>query len=144
MPYLKIWIHAVWAVKKREKVLHASTRDDFFTHIHENALQKGILMDCVNGFQEHVHCLFRLKNDQTVKKIMQLIKGESSHWANKRNLTSKKLLWQEEYFAVSVSESQVSTVRNYIANQNELHKMKTFTQEYNEFVDKYGFQVFDD
>ncbi len=105
---------------------------------------KGILIDIVNGHAEHVHCMFRLKNDQTISKVMQLIKGESSYWVNKNMKLNHKLQWQEEYFAVSVSESQVKIVRNYILNQEEHHKKKTFKEEYDECIQKYGFQIFKD
>ena len=37
-------------------------------------------------------------------------------------LTRQKLEWQDEYFAVSVSESQIQTVSNYIKNQKEYHR----------------------
>ncbi len=80
--------------------------------------------------------------DTTVSKVMQLIKGESGFWFNKQGLTKQKLEWQDEYFAVSVSESQLDTVRNYIKNQEEHHKHKTFQQEYDEFITKYQFKVF--
>ena len=73
---------------------------------------------------------------------MQLIKGESSFWVNKQKLIKSKFEWQDEYFAISVSESQVKAVRKYILNQEEHHKKKTFKQEYDEFIQKYGFQVF--
>ena len=48
---------------------------------------------------------------------MQLIKGESACWINKESLTKQKLDWQDEYFAVSVSESVLDKVRDYIKNQ---------------------------
>ena len=75
---------------------------------------------------------------------MQLIKGESAFWFNKQELTKQKLEWQDEYFAVSVSESQIDMVRNYIKNQEGHHKHKTFQQEYDEFIIKYGFKKFAD
>ena len=43
-------------------------------------------------------------------------------------------------FAVSVSESMVDRVRNYIKNQEEHHQKKTFQDEYNELIEKYEFQ----
>ena len=79
-------------------------------------------------------------SDQTIQKIVQLIKGESSFWINKNNLIAEKFDWQDEYFAVSVSESVVDKVRNYIKNQEEHHSKKTFEQEYDEFIVKYGFE----
>ena len=50
--------------------------------------------------------------------------------------------WQDEYFAVSVSESQIDTVRNYIKNQEAHHKHKTFQQEYDELISKFGCKKF--
>ena len=65
---------------------------------------------------------------------MQLIKGESSFWINKNKITSTKFEWQDDYFAVSVSESGVDAMREYIKNQEEHHTKKTFQQEYDEFI----------
>lgn len=73
---------------------------------------------------------------------MQLVKGESSYWFNKQKLCNLKLVWQKEYFAVSVGESQMKAVKNYILNQETHHKKKTWEDEYNEFIRNYGFKVF--
>ena len=144
MSYVKIWIHAVWAVKNRKPLLSPEIRQIVFEHIHKNALDKEILMESVGGYNNHVHCLFRLRNNQTIEKVMQLIKGESSFWFNKGNLSKMKLVWQKEYFAVSVSESNINKVKNYIVAQEDHHKMKTWDDEYDEFIQKYGFTVYKD
>ena len=106
-----------------------------------NGLKKEIMIDRINGHLDHVHCLFRLRNDQNISKVLQLIKGESAFWFNRSNLSSHKLVWQSEYFAVSVSESQVDAVRKYIENQETHHKSKTFDEEYQEFVDRFRFLI---
>ena len=142
MSYVKIWIHAVWTVKNRQPIIDQKNRNILFNHIHQNALEKDILMEQVGGFHNHVHCLFRLKNNQIVEKVMQLIKGESSFWFNKNNLSHLKLKWQKEYFAVSVSESQIEIIKNYILNQEEHHKTKSWDEEYREFIQKYRFTIF--
>lgn len=90
----------------------------------------------------HCHCLISLGIDQNIQKIIQLIKGESSFWINKNRITEGKFEWQDDYFAVSISESMVEKVRDYIRNQEEHHKTKTFAQEYDEFILKYGFDKF--
>jgi len=144
MSYVKIWIHAVWAVKNRAPILSAEHRKAIFEHIHKNALEKEIYMEIVGGHNNHIHCLFRLKNNQTIENVMQLIKGESSFWFNKSGMSQMKLNWQKEYFAVSIGESQVSAVKNYILKQEEHHKKKTWEEEYNEFIKKYGFAVVKD
>ncbi len=75
---------------------------------------------------------------------MQLIKGESSFWINKKNLCNQGFEWQDQYFAVSVSESVVDKVRAYIMNQEDHHKKSTFSEEYDQFIEKFGFQKFND
>ena len=110
-----------------------------FDHVQENAKLKGIYLDCVNGYENHIHCLVSLSTNETISKLLQLIKGESSFWINKQKLWPSTFQWQEEYFAVSVSESQIKKVRKCITNQEEHHQNKTYQQEYDEFIKKYGF-----
>ncbi len=74
-----------------------------------------------------------------LSKDIQLIKGESSWWINKNNLVPGIFEWADEYFAVSVSDSQVGKVREYIKNQEKHHRVKSWEDEYNEFMLKYGF-----
>ena len=156
MPYVKVYIHFVWSTKDRYPFLQSKDlRLKVWNHIRENAKEKGIFIDFINGYEDHCHCLVSLGTDQTIQKVMQLIKGESSFWINKQGhlrelpsefpvvaRTTSKFEWQDEYFAVSVSESKLEKVREYIKNQEEHHRKKTYQQEYNEFISKYGFEQF--
>ena len=141
MPFVRIWIHLVWATKNRQPLLTKDIRQKIFAHIRENASKKNIYIDFVNGYTDHVHCLISLNQEQTIAKVAQLIKGESSFWINKNNLCKENFEWQDDYFAVSVSESGVNRVREYIKNQEIHHGTKTFQQEYDEFIEKYRFRV---
>ena len=145
MPFIKIYIHLVFSTLNRKPLLNSlDLRIKVWKHIKENATQKGIFIDMINGYSDHCHCLISLGSNQTIEKIVQLIKGESSFWINKNNLTIEKFIWQDEYFAVSVSESMIENVRNYIRNQEKHHQKKTFIEEYNEFIEKYNFQKLND
>jgi len=136
MPFIKVYIHVVFATKNRIPYLDTSAlRVKVWKHIKENASEKRIFVDVVNGYSDHCHCLISLGSDQNIGKVIQLLKGESSFWINKNQLTKNKFAWQEEYFAVSVSESMVDTVRNYI-----IHQKKTFAEERQEFLDKFNFK----
>ena len=144
MPWVRVWIHFVWSTKNREPYLNSDIRQDILAHIRENARAKSIHIDCMNGYLEHVHCLVSLGTDQTIEKIAQLIKGESSFWINKSGVCKTKFGWQDEYFAVSVSEVNVPAVRKYIANQEEHHRTKSFADEFEAFMKRAGFQRFKD
>ena len=140
MPFIKIHIHLVFSTLNRKPFLNThELRIKVWKHIKENASQKGIFLEMVNGFSDHCHCLISLASNQNIEKVVQLIKGESSFWINKNNLTSEKFQWQDEYFAVSVSESMVENLRSYIKNQEIHHQRKSFTEEYSEFIEKYRF-----
>ena len=139
MAYIRIWIHCVWATKNRAPFITKDNKMTIINHIRENAKEKGIYIDFINGSKEHIHCNISLNQDQNISKVMQLIKGESSYWINKNNVTQNEFEWADEYFAVSVSESHINRVREYIKNQEEHHRTKTWEEECNEFLDKYGF-----
>ncbi len=145
MPFVKVYIHFVWCTKNRVPYLNnKELRLKVWQHIKENADLKDIFIDFVNGYDNHCHCLVSLGANQTIQYVMQMIKGESAHWINKNNLTTEKFEWQDEYFAVSVSESVLNKVRAYIRNQEQHHKKKSFAQEYDEFIEKFGFARFSD
>ena len=146
MAHVKIWVHVVWGTKYHERVLLKEFRQQLYQHIIENAKEKKIYIDSINGDMDHVHCLLALNADMTIAKAMQLIKGEAAHWANTSSegtnptkLIMRKLDWADEYYAVSVSESMLDKVREYIRNQEEHHKRTTFKNEYEEFIKKYKF-----
>lgn len=143
MPFVKVHIHFVWSTKNRFPFLDSKElRQQVWKHIRENSREKGIFVDFVNGHIDHCHCMVSLGIDQTIQKVIQMIKGESSNWINKNQLTKEKFGWQDEYFAVSVSESKLDIVREYIKNQEEHHRKKTFQQEYDDFILKYGFKKY--
>ena len=142
MPYVKNWLHCVWGTKTRTPFLSGDLKYDLINHIRTNAKEKGIYIDFLNGSKEHLHCLLSLKHDQSLSKVMQLIKGESSFWINKNSITRMKFGWADEYYGVSVSESHLELVRNYIKNQEQHHQIQTWQEESDEFMKKYGFDKF--
>jgi REP element-mobilizing transposase RayT len=139
MPYVRIWVHLVWSTKNREPILGKDIRLKVFEHIRANARAKNIFLDTIGGYVDHVHALVSLGPDQTIAKVAQLLKGESSHWVNKESLTQTRFEWQDEYAAFSVSESAVEAVRSYISGQEEHHHRKAFAEEYQEILTRHGF-----
>ena len=141
MSFIKVYVHYVWATKNRYPFLTDNIRKTVFNHIKENARKKNIFIDFINGYKDHVHCLVSLNDDLSIGKIAQLMKGESSFWINKNNLTKQKFEWQDEYFAIGIGDDKIDIVRNYIARQEDHHKKVSFSQEYDKFISRYGFSI---
>ena len=129
MGYLKVWIHAVWTTKNCEPFLRRGIGNTIFEHIIMNAEKNRILIDCVNGYENHVHCLFSLKSTQTIGEVVNILKGESSHWINTNRLISEHFYWQKDYYAASVGWHSLPRVRNYIANQEKRHSRLSLEDE---------------
>jgi putative transposase len=144
MSHVKIWIHLVFATKYREHLINNVLNLTIHDHIMSNCKKKDIYLQAINGSTDHIHLLISLGKDQSVAHVVQLIKGESSFWINQKHILPNKFSWQDDYFAVSVSESLLGVVVNYIKNQEEHHKKKTFSEEVDEFLTKYGFMMIKD
>lgn len=137
MPFIKVYIHLVWSTKNRFPFLETlEIRKAMWKHIKENGKEKGVFIDFVNGYNDHCHCLISLGKEQTISKVVQLIKGESAFWFNKQKFILDKFEWQNEYFALSVSESILERVRNYIKKQEAHHAKETFDDEYQKLIEK--------
>ncbi|MBN1407417.1 MAG: IS200/IS605 family transposase [Calditrichaceae bacterium] len=140
MPYIRIWIHLIFSTKNRDKIISTELRPKLLTHIRDNATKKEIYIDFINCIEDHCHILISLGASQSISEVARLIKGESSNWINKNKMLKIKFSWQGEYIGVSVGESQVNRVREYIKNQEEHHRRKKFSEEYDLFLKKYGFK----
>ena len=138
MSHVKIWVHAVWGTKSHFPYLTKEIKEKIISHIRENANNKGIYVNKINGHRDHLHALIGLNADKSIAQTMQLIKGECAFWINKNKITSEKFEWADEYFAASVSESDLDRVVFYINNQEEHHKKSTFMEEYEKFMKDYN------
>lgn len=136
MACVKIFVHTVWGTKKRYPYLTPEIKNLIINHIKENAHKKQIHIDCINGANDHLHCLMALNADMSIAKAINLIKGESAFWINKNKITKQKFEWADEYYAASVGESGLSRVRAYINNQEAHHRKLSFSEEHKNFVDQ--------
>ena len=129
MSWVRIWVHVVFTTQRREPSLSSEIRRLLVEHIKQNCRAKGIFLDSLGGWVDHLHLLISLGREQDIAKVMMLIKGESAHWLNEQKLLRGKFKWQDDYFAISVAESQLDKVRAYIARQEEHHKATPFDKE---------------
>ena len=136
--YSRVWLHLVWATLERRPVLNKQSAAKLSKYLHEYADAKGIYMKINFVNRDHVHALVDLPTNQTIEDLMQLLKGSSSHWINEQGLVAGKFGWGRGYGVFSVSESAVSEVCAYIANQEEHHRKQDFAEELKLFVERYG------
>jgi len=78
-----------------------------------------------------------LRATHRLADVVRDIKTASSEWLH-QEIKQAVFSWQEGYGAFTVSASQLDTVKQYIANQAEHHRKKSFQKEYREMLEKSG------
>jgi len=100
---------------------------------------------------DHVHIFIGYNVNQLIPDLVEHIKTSTNAWIKDENLSKFKFAWQRGYGAFSHSRSQLDTVVQYILNQEEHHRKRSFREEYLEilrkndvkFQDEYLFEFFD-
>lgn len=136
--FAKVAIHALWSTKQCQPLIIENVEKQIHNFLSEELVEIGCPVEIINGMPDHVHTMFLLNPQKSVTDVIKHIKGTSSHSVNHQNLISRKFSWQTGYAAYSVSESQLGKVFEYIKNQKQIHKNKTFQQEFEELLLLHG------
>ena len=136
--YTQIYLHTVFAVKYRNGIIQPIWKENLYRYITGIVQHQGHKMLAINGMPDHVHVFINLNPKQSISELMQDIKGDSSKWINDNQLIKGRFEWQTGYGAFSYSHSQISDVIQYILNQEEHHRKRTFMGEYTAFLDKFN------
>ncbi|SKB08004.1 REP element-mobilizing transposase RayT [Prosthecobacter debontii] len=133
----KLYVHVVFSTKNRERVLMDDIRHELHAYI--GGTLKG--MDCmpveINSEPDHAHVLFLLGRTMPLSDVVGGLKKSATEWLREHGETYRGFHWQAGYGAFSVSQSAVEEVREYIRNQREHHRVKTFQDEFRAFLRKY-------
>jgi REP element-mobilizing transposase RayT len=133
----KILLHLVFSTKDRCLLIDDPWREDLHRYI------TGILRDCggtlfaVNSLRDHVHVLYGQSRTVAVAEVVQAIKGSSSRWINSTASPQTNFHWQRGYGVFSVGASEKRRIINYIADQREHHRSRSFQDEYRQLLKDY-------
>src|SRR5262245_25444222 len=142
--YSRYWIHLIWGTLNRDRVLNKKAAAGLSRYLVEYSNEQSVYMKINFVNPDHVHALIDLPTGFSIEKIVQLLKGSSSHWVNSSELVTGKFAWGRGYGAFSVSHSNVDSVARYIAEQEEQHRQRTFADELREFIDRHGLRWHDE
>jgi putative transposase len=135
--YTKIYIQAVFTPKQREHIIHPKWEDELCKYITGIVQNNGHKMLAINGMPDHIHLFFGMKPVQSVSKLISEVKSNSSRWINEKHFVRGKFSWQEGFGAFSYGHSQLDDVIEYVMNQKQHHKKRSFKEEYLSFLRKF-------
>ena len=135
--FSQIYIQVVFAVKGRESLIQSSWEEKLYKYITGIVQNKEQKMLAINGMPDHIHFLIGMKPSCSLSDLVREIKKSSNEFIKEQKLCEHKFNWQEGYGAFSYSHSNLNNVIDYIMNQKEHHRKKTFKEEYVEFLQKF-------
>jgi putative transposase len=135
--FTQIYIQVVFAVKRRENLISSSWKNELYKYIAGIINKKNQKSIIVNGAMDHVHAFIGLRPSMSISDLVRDIKNNSTNFINEKKFSKHKFSWQEGYGAFSYGHSQIDAVYNYIRNQEEHHRKKTFREEYLQFLKKF-------
>jgi len=136
--YTQIYIQTVFAVQGRKNIIHKGWKVELYKYITGIVRENDQKLYIINGMPDHVHILMSLRPTINISDLVRDIKAGSSKWINESEFVKGKFRWQEGFGAFSYGHSQLPRVINYIKNQEQHHKKKTFQEEYYEFLEKFN------
>ena len=132
--------HVIFSTKNREPWISHDIEDRVWKFLGGIARENGMKALLIGGMPDHVHLALAMPPTQSVSKALQLLKGGSSKWIKDALPQMRNFAWQDGYGAFTVSKSNLPEVVAYIQNQREHHRVKTFQEEYLEFLVRHGIE----
>ena len=128
--YSAIFCHIVFATKNREPLLSSHIRDPLYAYMAGIARNEGSLLLLAGGTADHTHLLVRFSLDTVPADFVRSIKANSSRWIHETYPTLQNFAWQRGYAMFGVDSESRDEVYNYIAHQEEHHRVTTFVEEF--------------
>lgn len=136
--YTQIHLQFVFAVKFRAAQIADSWREELHRFITGLTQSRRHKMLQINSRPDHIHIFVGFNPNDSPASLMKAVKSESAKWINGKRLTRCSFNWQNGYGAFSYSASAVPDVIRYIQNQEAHHQKRTFLQEYQLMLEKFG------
>ncbi len=134
----KLYIHIVFHIKTTSCSIRKQEKKELYAYMGAIIKDNQSIPILINGVEDHVHILCIMSKNIALAKLVEEIKRHSSRWIKTKDSYYSNFAWQGGYGGFSVSQSLHSKTKQYIANQEEHHKKKSFREEYLLFLKEYG------
>ncbi|MBM3404923.1 MAG: IS200/IS605 family transposase [Bacteroidetes bacterium] len=138
--HAQVYIHLILAVRTSEYPLDRTLKGAVAEIVGSVLEGKNQVPIAINGSPDHLHILFSANPDCPLADTIRDIKRTTSFLINKERLFPGKFGWQKGYGAFSYGQSNLQAITRYIENQEEIHRKKTFREEFIQFLNAFGIE----
>jgi putative transposase len=136
--YTNLLYHMIFSTKERQPIITEAYQSRLYEYIGGTIRGLGGISLAINGTEDHVHLLAKLRPDKSVSDVLRDLKANASGWMHDVFPDAQDFAWQRGYGAFTVSQSNVQAVQEYIARQKEHHLKRAFRDEFIEFLKANG------
>lgn len=133
-------VHVIFSTKDRFPCLDPPMRPHLHAYLASVARNAKCEAYRVGGTGDHVHLAVRLSRTSSIANLVEELKTSSSKWLKLQRPVLRRFAWQRGYGAFSVGPDELEALVAYVNGQEEHHRVRTFQEEYLDFLKKYGVQ----
>jgi len=138
--YTNFLYHIVFSTKDRRPLITPAYQVRLYDYIGGTVRGLGGISLELNGTEDHLHLLAKLRPDRALSDVLRDLKSNASGWMHNVFPALEDFSWQRGYGAFTVSQSNVEEVRQYIAHQKEHHRKVSFRDEFVQFLKVNGIE----
>ena len=138
--YTQIMYHLVFSTKNRAPVLTENRRRDLYKYIWGILKNKRCHLYRIGGVDDHLHILTSLHPTVSPADLIKDMKVATSEWIKDNGVFAGFDYWQEGYGGFTHSAADRDRLIEYIKNQEQHHRTKTFREEYLELLKEAGIE----
>jgi putative transposase len=134
----KILLHTVFSTKGRQPFLRDKPlRGELHRYLGGILTNLACQPIIVGGVEDHVHLVCALSRTCDAAAMVKEVKRGSSLWLKTKSPDLADFVWQNGYGTFSIGFSQIESVREYIAGQEQHHRKVSFQDEFRQLLSRY-------
>jgi len=138
--HTQILYQLVFSTYKREKTLMSENRRELFQYIWGILKKKECHLYRINGVEDHVHIVTHVHPTIAPANLIKDIKLAASSLIKEKKLFKNFPGWQTGYGAFTYTITEKDRLIEYVKNQEEHHRTKSFIEEYIELLKEHGIE----
>jgi REP-associated tyrosine transposase len=132
--FTNLLYHLIFSTKDRRPLIKLDYQPRLYDYIGGVIRSTGGISPGVNGMEDHVHVLAKLRPDRALADVLRELKANATGWMHNVFPRLSDFSWQRGYAAFTVSQSNLRQVQRYLANQKQHHHQVSFRDEFIRFL----------
>ena len=135
--YSQMYAQIIFSPKGRENLILPSFEERIYQYTTGVVRDKGQKLIAINGMPDHLHLFIGFKPNMAIADLVREVKTSTTKFINNNRFLPGRFAWQDGYGCFTYAHSQVDAVAQYVMNQKQHHRTKTFKEEYGALLHKF-------